>query len=135
MAGVGRSDGGGAPLHAAAIVEQWQERAWGRCDLTAVDDLIAEPFVRHNRDGTTKRTHAELKADLREYQKVLGHPVIEVRDRVVDGNNVWSRTTMRGANLHTGETRVVDWIQVHRIENGRIAEVWTLHAVDADWGC
>jgi ketosteroid isomerase-like protein len=122
-----------AHLSPAEVVEQWQERAWGRCDLDAVDDLIAEPFVRHNRDGTAKRTRAELKADLREYQKALGRPVIEVRDRVVDGNTVWSRTTMRGANLHTGEPRVVDWIHVHRIVDGRIAEVWTLHAVDAEW--
>ena len=132
MAGAGRSDGGAA-RDAGDVVEQWQERAWGCCDLSAVDDLITEPFVRHNRDGSAKRTRAELKADLREYQKALGQPVIEVRDRVVDGDKVWSRTTMRGANLHTGEPRVVDWIQVHRIEDGRIAEVWTLHAVDAEW--
>lgn len=128
------SDRATAEGGAAELVEQWQERAWGRCDLSAVDDLIAESFVRHNRDGTAVRSRAELKADLCEYQKALGQPVIEVHDRVVAGDTVWSRTTMRGANMHTGETRIVDWIQVHRIEDGRIAEVWSLHAVDVEWG-
>ena len=115
------------------VVEEWQTRAWGENDLSAVDELIAEPFVRHNRDGTSRRSRAEVKADLAHYQEALGKPVIEVRDRVVAGDRVWSRTTMRGANLRTGEPHVVDWIQIHRVEAGRIAEIWTLQAVDAGW--
>jgi ketosteroid isomerase-like protein len=115
------------------VVEAWQRRAWGECDLTAVDDLIAEPFLRHGITGSATRSHAELKDDLRQYQKALGKPVIEVRDRVVDGDKVWSRTTMRGANLHSGEPHTVDWLQIHRVESGKIAEVWTLHATDVFW--
>ena len=54
--------------------------------------------------------------------------MIEVRDRAVDGDKVFTRTTMRGANLHTGDTRTVERLQIHRVENGRIAEVWSLTA-------
>ena len=53
-----------------------------------VDELIAEPFIRHGIAGTAKRTRAELKSDLHRYRQALGKPVIEVRDRVVDGNKV-----------------------------------------------
>lgn len=133
MADTGRSNADRDALTPLEVVEQWLERAWGHCDLSAVDDLIEEPFIRHNRDGSMTRTRSELRADLCEYQKALGKPIIEVRDRVVDGNRVWSRTTMRGASLQTGETRVVDWIQIHRVEGGRIVEVWTLHALDVAW--
>ncbi len=115
------------------VVEQWQARAWGDCDLSVVDELIAEPFLRHGPSGTAKRTRTELKSDLRQYRRALGHPVITVHDRVVDGEKVWSRTTIRGANLETGERRVMDWLQIHRVVDGRIVEVWSLYATDVEW--
>lgn len=118
----------------AEIVEEWQHRAWGDCDLSAVDELIAEPFVRHGVTGSSTRTHAELKHDLRQYRQALGKPMITVHDRVVDGEKVWSRTTMRGANLQSGEPRTIDWLQIHRVVDGKIVEVWTLHATDVHWG-
>ena len=101
--------------------------------MGAVDDLVAEPFVRHGIGGTVRRSHKELKHDLGEYRKALGRPAIDVRDRTVDGDKVWSRTTMRGAHSITGEPRRIDFIQIHRVADGRIVEVWTLHATDVDW--
>lgn len=117
----------------ADVVDEYQRRAWGDCDLTAVDELIAEPFLRHGTTGTASRTRAELKHDILQYQKALGKPIITVHDRVVDGDKVWSRTSMRGANLHTGEPRTIDWLQIHRVVDGRIVEVWVLHATDVGW--
>lgn len=118
---------------AAAIVDEWQTRAWGECDLDVVDELIAEPFVRHSLNGSAKRSRDELKADVGEYRKAFGKAVIDVRDRVVDGDKVWLRTTIRGASLQTGEPRSLDRIQIYRLDNGLIAEVWTLHATDVGW--
>lgn len=115
------------------VVARWHERAWGDCDLSVVDELVTEPFVRHGVGGTTKRTRADLKADLCEYRKALGKPVVEVHDRVADGDRVWSRTSMRGAHFRTGEPRVIHLLQIHRVRDGQISEVWTLHATDVDW--
>lgn len=115
------------------VVEQWQERAWGDFDLTAVDELATDPVVRHGPSGTASRSHAELKDDLKQYQRTLCKPEIVVCDRVVDGDRVWSRTTMRGHNLDTGEPRTVQWLQIYRIAEGRIAEIWALYANDVDW--
>lgn len=115
------------------VVEQWHLRAWQEHDLSAVDELVAEPFVRHNRDGTSKRTRADVRSDLRHYHEALGKPVVEVRERVASGDKVWSRTTMRGANLVSGEPHTLHLIQIHRVEAGRIVEVWTLHAGDVEW--
>jgi hypothetical protein len=117
----------------AAVVARWQERAWGECDLSAVDELVAEPFVRHGPTGTTSRTHAELKRDLRQYQRALGKPTITVRGRVVDGDRVWSHVTLRGASLDTGDLRSVERLQIHRVVDGLIVEVWSLYATDVEW--
>lgn len=115
------------------VVEQWQARAWGECDLSAVDELTTDPLLRHGPSGTQKRSHAELKDDLRQYQRALGRADITVHDRVVDGDNVWSRVTMRGVSAATGDPRTVQWLQIHRVVEGRIAEIWTLYTNDVEW--
>ena len=34
----------------------------------------------------------------------------------------------------TGQrTMLIDWLQIHRVVDGRIVEVWSLYATDADW--
>ena len=115
------------------VVARWQQRAWCECDLDAVDELVAEPFVRHGPQGTATRTHAELKHDLRQYQRALGKPTLTVHGRVADGDRVFSQVTLRGANFDTGELRTVERLQVHRVVDGRIVEVWSLYALDVDW--
>lgn len=115
------------------IVEEWQRRAWEDADLDAVDELVAESIVRHGVNGSATRTRAELKQDIRQFQKGLGKPILDVRDRVAEGDTVWSRIKLRGANLQTGEPRTVDWLLIHRIADGRIAEIWSLHTSDAHW--
>lgn len=127
------ANGPSDPSELVRIVEQWQERAWGEFDLTAVDELMADPVLRHGPSGTDHRTHDDLKHDLKQYQRTLCKPAIVVQDRVVDGDCVWSRTTMNGHNLETGEPRTLQWLQIYRIADGRIAEIWGLYASDVDW--
>ena len=115
------------------VVEQWQARAWGQCDLGAVDELVADPLLRHGPAGTERRTHEELKRDLKSYQRALGPVEVVVHDRVVDGDRVWSRTTMHGANIETGVPRTLQWLQIHRVVDGRIVELWSLYASDVKW--
>lgn len=121
------------PIDPIRVVQQWQARAWGECDLSAVDELAADPVVRHGPSGTQERSHDELKRDLRNYQRALGSPEIDVHDRVLDGDRVWSRVTMRGVSLETGQPRTVQWLQIHRVADGRIAEIWALYTHDVAW--
>ncbi len=115
------------------IVDEWNRRAWAECDLAVVDELVADPLIRHGLNGTTKRSRDELKSDLRQYQRALGKPVVEVRDQAVAGDRVWCRTRMRGANLDSGELRTLERLLVFRIEDGLIAELWALTATDVFW--
>lgn len=114
-------------------MSEWHDRGWSRGDTTVVDDVIGDSFTRHSASGTSVRTRDQLKDDLRQYQRALHQPEITVHDRIVDGDRVWSRLTMRGCNLDTGERRTVDSLTIHRIEAGRIVEVWSLHAAAANW--
>lgn len=120
-------------LSPVQVVEQWQERAWGEFDLTAVDDLVADPLLRHGPSGTAKRSHEELKRDLVQYQRTLGKPTIVVHDRVVQDDRVWSRVRMCGHNMETGQPRTVDWLQIHRVVDGKMVELWSLYATDVTW--
>lgn len=115
------------------VVERWERSAWGDCDLGVVDELIAEPFVRHGPTGTAKRTRDELRSDLRQYQRALGAPVVTVRDRAVAGDRVWSRVTLSGVSFDTGEPRTIERLSIHRVVDGHIVEVWTLYATDVEW--
>lgn len=115
------------------VVEQWQARAWCEYDLSAVDELAADPMVRHGPSGTVERSHSDLKQDLRQYQRTLCKPMITVHDRVLQDDKVWSRITMRGHNMETGEPRSVQWLQIHRVADGRIAELWALYTTDVAW--
>ncbi len=123
----------GDQLDPIGVVEQWQARAWGSCDLGAVDELVADPLLRHGPAGTEQRSHADLKRDLLRYQRALGAADITVHDRVADGDRVWSRTTMRGANIDTGVPRTLQWLQIHRVVDGKLVEVWSLYASDVTW--
>lgn len=123
----------GEQLDPVSVVEQWQVRAWGACDLSVVDELAADPLLRHGPAGTEYRSHAELKRDLKSYQRALGAAEITVHDRIVDGDRVWSRTTMHGANMETGMPRTLQWLQIHRVVDGKLVEVWSLYASDVKW--
>ena len=128
-----RDPTGDAITDPISVVERWQERAWCHGDLDAVDDLLADPVLRHGPSGTQRRSHAEMRSDLHRYQRALGKPQITVHDRVADGDRVWSRLTMQGANMDTGEPRTVQWMQMHRVAAGRIVEYWVLYATDVKW--
>ena len=65
---------------------------------------------------------------------MLHHPVISVDDQAVSGDRVWTRLTIEGVDLDVGETRVMTWLQVFRVDaDGRLAESWVLHAMGVDW--
>ncbi len=118
---------------ARELVRRWYDEVWGEGRLELIDELVAEPFVRHSQQGTVTRTLAEVREDFVQYQRVIRHAVTTIDDQTVDGDRVWSRLTMRGVNPETGEQTTITWLQVHRVEGGRLAETWVLFARDVDW--
>ena len=125
---------GSGHVDPAEVVRRWLDDVWVGGDLDAVDELVAERYVRHGASGTVVRSRDGLREDLRHYFRVLHKPVISVDDQAVSGDRVWTRLTIEGVDLAVGETRLMTWLQVFRIDDdGRLAESWVLHAVGIDW--
>ena len=118
---------------ATAIVGRYWDGLWARRDLAVIDELIAEPYVRHSSAGTRTLTRAELKREVREAWHLLHDAATTIDDQVVQGDRVWTRATTQGVNLDTGERSVLTWLVVHRIADGMLAESWSATLPGVDW--
>jgi ketosteroid isomerase-like protein len=116
-----------------AISTRWWDEIWRDGDLDVIDQIFADPFVRHMGAGTEVESCAAYKGRLSEFQRVLSRAETTIDDRVVDGDKVWTRATSRGLNRETGEAAVVSWLIIQRIEGGRIAEQWVATFPGVDW--
>jgi len=118
---------------ARALMRAWWDRVWRDGDISAVDELVTDPYTRHTRSGTETIARNEYKKRLVEFQRVLRGAVTSVDDEVVAGDKIWQRATSRGVSLETGELSLFTWMVVHRLEDGRIAESWVATIPDVDW--
>jgi hypothetical protein len=118
---------------ARALVGRWFDEVWGQGRLELIDELVAEPYVRHSQQGTVVRTRQEVKEDFVQYLRVIRHAVTTVDDQTVDDDRVWSRLTSKGVSAETGDPVTITWLQINRIADGRLAETWVLTARDVDW--
>jgi ketosteroid isomerase-like protein len=115
------------------VVARYWDGLWRRHDLGVVDELIADPYVRHSSAGTRAVSRADFKRELTDAWRLLHDSTTTVEDQVADGDRVWTRATTQGVNLDTGNMSVVTWLTVHRLENGLIAESWTASLPGVDW--
>lgn len=118
---------------AKALLKSWWDRVWGQGDLSAVDELLTDPYTRHTPAGTEVITPKAYKQKLVQYQRILHKAVTTVDDEVVVGDQIWTRATSRGLDLETGELSVFTWMTIHRIEDNRLAEAWISAMVGVDW--
>lgn len=116
-----------------ALSKRWWDEVWRDANLDVVDEIFADPFVRHAGTGSFVTARREYKALLKEFQRTICRPQTTIDDRVVAGDKVWTRATSRGINRETGETALLTWLLVQRIADGRIAEHWVLTMFGIDW--
>ena len=116
-----------------SIVQRYWDGLWNRRDVTVIDELIAEPYVRHSSAGTRSLSRAQFKREVRESWQLLHDPATTVDDQVTAGDRIWTRATTTGVNLDTGQTSVVTWLVVHRVADGQIVESWSATLPGVDW--
>jgi len=117
----------------AALVRRYWQDVWGRQDVDLVDELMADPYIRHSAIGTTVLRRTDLKKDLAQAWRLLHGAVTTVDDQAVSGDRVWTRATTRGVNVETDKASVLTWLIVHRVEGGRLAESWSATLPGVDW--
>lgn len=114
------------------VVKRWWDDLWGG-DLSVVDDLVAEPYVRHTMDGTKTQSRDQFKADMLQYFRVHNKPRVSIDDVGEGADTVWARIRSEGINLETEGTSRITWIQIHRLNDmGQIAETWTMYSRNAE---
>jgi len=118
---------------ALELSRRWWNEVWRDADFDVVDEILADPVVRHASSGSTVTSREEYKRLLADFQRTLCRPQTTIDDQVVSGDRVWTRATSRGLNRETGEPAVVTWMVVQRIVDDRIAEQWSLTSWGVDW--
>lgn len=106
---------------------------WRDGDVSVVDEIVADPLIRHSATGTEVTPRDAYKALLSGFQRSLFRPLTTIDDQVVSHDRVWTRATSRGVDRETGAPSIVSWLLVQRMTGGRIAEQWTLTAWGVDW--
>ena len=115
------------------IVEAIWQRIWIDHELDALDDLLADPYVRHTREGTVTMTPAEYGATVAAAVEVIRGTRVHVDDIAAAGDTVWARMTLEAVNISLGEPVTITWLGQYRIADDRIAESWVLHESGLDW--
>ena len=122
-----------APTAAESAVRGYWERVWLERDLDALEDLVADPIVRHTAEGTETLTRRELRRRLAGAFEAVRASEVSFDAVTAEGNTVWVRLTLRGVSLATAAPMSLAWLAQYRIEGERIAELWALHQPGADW--
>lgn len=118
----------------ADVVRRYWDEMWGGADLSIIDELFTDPYVRHNRNGTSTISRTQLREDFKNYWASFGNAAqVAIDDLIAEGGRVFSRVTIRGLDGESGDARVVTFLQEARVVDGRMAESWSLTAPDVDW--
>lgn len=146
MSGGEGAEGGDA----RAIVAEYVERVWNRGDPSAVTELCADPYVRHDAGQSRVMSHAD------QLERVTGERAagtaadgrslrFETLLLASDGRDVtwvWNMTAPTGTPLAAadipaevaGDELRICGIEVFRVTGGRIAEVWNSPPMPGHWG-
>lgn len=118
---------------ALRLTTRWWDEVWRDAQLDVIDEIFADPFVRHSGVGTQVVSRRDYKSMIDEFQRTLCRPQTTIDDRTISGDRVWTRATSRGLNRETGEPTVLTWMLIQRIAGDRIAEHWSLTMRGIDW--
>lgn len=112
------------------IVRRYVEDVWGKGDFAAEQELIATNFVDHNPPpgfAPDREGHHQVLVMFR--SAFDGHQTIE--DMIAEGDKVADRWTFRGTHRGeffgipaTGKQVTMTGMDISRIENGQIVDVW-----------
>ena len=116
-----------------SVVRAYWERVWLGRDLDALDEIVADPIVRHTAEGTQVMARSDLRRRLVGAFEAVCASEVSFDALAVEGDSVWVRLTLRGVSLATAAPMSLAWLAQYRIDGGRIAELWALHQPGTDW--
>lgn len=118
----------------AEIVDRYTDELYHRRNLDALDDLIADPIVRHEPDGSrVTLTLQEAKLRIAAFHEQFRSMRFTNRKVVQDAESV---ATAYEADLvdQNGDVVTICGIEIFTISGGRITDVWNPPAGNGSWG-
>jgi steroid delta-isomerase-like uncharacterized protein len=119
-----------------AVIRRLTERIWNGRDPAAVDELFAADCVGWRAGRPVLQGIDAVRRFVAGLEATLGDSRWTVEDVIAEGDRVVTRWT--GQGTHAGEVQgvpatgrpfTITGITVHRIADGKIAEMWTAE----DW--
>lgn len=116
------------------ILERVAEEVFNRRDLDAVDELFADDYVMHDPNAPDEIEGREgFRNYVRGFHEAFPDLQVEQLDQLVNGDRVATRFVIRGTHegelfgvAPTGRPVTVHGTIVSRVQDGRVAEEWTV---------
>jgi len=116
----------------ALVVRLWNE-IWIAGALDELDQFVADPYVRHTRDGTVSASPADYGRHIASAVRMIRGTAVTVVDMASSGDMVFARLHLDAVNLDTGTPLRLTWLTQYRVADGKITESWTMHQSGLDW--
>ncbi len=111
------------------FINVFTEDFWNKHNIDAFEKYFTSDFFMHNAEGDYN--YEQYKEICKAYFTFLPDMYVTTNDLVAEGNKVTKVWTVNGTNKGelmgippTGKRIVVKGIEVFRIEDGKIAELW-----------
>ncbi len=114
------------------LVRRLFDEVYNKGNLDAADDLIAKRYISHNKLSIEVTGPAGIKKAAAMQRKAFPDQVSRLEDVIAEGDKVVVRGVDTGT--HTGEpfmgmpakgkTFTITWIDIFRVEKGKLAEAW-----------
>jgi SnoaL-like domain len=116
------------------VVERYGRDLYRARNLDLFPELLADPMVRHEAGGETKvLTIADCRARIGGLFEAYRSLEFEVVQLIVDGE--FASWTFNGTlTADDGTPQVVSGIEVFRVVDGKITEVWNPPSAPGAWG-
>ena len=117
-----------------AIARRHFEELWNKGDLAVADEIYSTNAVGHDPTNPQHGGYPECEKEMVVRDRTaLPDTHVTIEDQIAEGDQVVTRWTARGT--HTGEVMGIPptekqvtfaGIHIHRIEAGKIVEVWAI---------
>ncbi len=115
------------------LVRRDPEELWTEGDLDVIEEIYAEEFVLHDPAAPDEpRDRDDYRDYVETYREAFPDVEYEVEDVIADGETATLRYTARGTHdgeflglEPTGDRVSISGMEMYRVEDGKITEMWT----------
>lgn len=119
-----------------AVIRRLFAELWSQHNVAVIDELFATDFVAHRAGRPVMQGSVGLKSMVEGMTRTFGDCHSAIDALIAEDNQVVARWTLQG--VHTGAWRgitatgkpiTITGITIHRLADGKIAELWA----EEDW--